>query len=230
MMNLRISFVLLSLVLAASTYAQECSTFFPFEKGANMEYTTFNKRGKVESITDNTVEEIDKNDASLKAVVATVLKDKKGKETFSGTYEVLCQDGKLLMDVNAMLNPQMTEAFSGYEVTVEGDALTLPYDLEVGKPLPDASSTITTSAEGINLVSMTVNITDRSVEDKATITTDAGTFECFKIRQTSNIKMMINRSYKTVEYYAEGVGMVRSETYDKRDKLQSYMELTAFEK
>lgn len=195
-----------------------------------MEYTTFSKKGKVESITENTVRVITENDDALEAEVGTVLKDKKGKESYTGTYQVFCKNGKLLMDVNSMFNPVMQQSFSGYEVTIEGDALTFPNDLAVGQDLPDASSTITTAASGINIASMDIEITDRKVEGKATISTDAGTYECFKISQTSNIKMMISRSYSTVEYFAEGVGVVRSETYDQRGKLQSYMELTAFEK
>lgn len=230
MMKLRILFVLLPLSFALNGIAQDCSTFFPFKKGAYMEYTTFDKKGKVESITENTVQVIEENEDQIRAELSTVLKDKKGKESYAGTYEVFCEDGKLLMDVNSMFNPAMQQSFSGYEVTIEGDALTFPNDIEVGQELPDAASKITTAASGINIASMNIEITDRKVEDKVTITTDAGTYECYKIRQTSSIKMMISRAYSTVEYFAEGVGVVRSETYDQRGKLQSYMELTAFGK
>lgn len=230
MMKFRILFVLLSVLIAGSSFAQDCSTFFPFKEEAYMEYTTFNKKGKVENITENTVKVINEEDGEVQAVVGTVLKDKKGKETYSGTYEVFCKDGKLMMDMNSMFNPAMQESFSGYEVTIEGDALTFPSDIEVGQDLPDASSEITTATSGIAIATLTLNITDRKVEDKVTVSTDAGTFECYKISQTSNIKMMISRSYSTIEYFTEGVGMVRSETYDQRGKLQSYMELTAFKK
>jgi len=195
-----------------------------------MEYTAFSKKGKVESITENRVQVIEEKDNQIRAELSTVLKDKKGKESYSGTFEVFCEDGKLLMDINSMFNPAMQQSFSGYEVTIEGDALSFPADIEVGQELPDASSKITTAAGGINIASMTMDITDRKVEDKTTISTDAGTYECFKIRQTSSIKMMISRSYSTVEYFAEGIGVVRSETYDQRGTLQGYMELTAFEK
>jgi len=229
-MKFRILLVLLPLSFALNSVAQDCSTFFPFKEGAYMEYTTFNKKGKVESITENTVKVINENDGEIEAEVSTVLKDKKGKESYSGTYQVFCKDGRLLMDVNSMFNPAMQQSFSGYEVTIEGDALSFPNDIEVGQELPDASSKITTAASGINIASMNIEITDRKVEGKATISTDAGSFECYKISQTSNIKMMISRSYSTVEYFAEGVGVVRSETYDQRGKLQSYMELTAIEK
>lgn len=195
-----------------------------------MEYTTFNKKGKVESITENTVKVINENGTEVQAEVGTVLKDKKGKESYSGTYEVFCKDGKLMMDMNAMFNPAMQQSFSGYEVTIEGDALTFPNEIEVGQTLPDASSRITTAASGINIATMNIEITDRKVGEKVTLSTDAGTFECYKISQTSNIKMMISRSYSTIEYFAEGIGVVRSETYDQGGKLQSYMELTAFKK
>jgi hypothetical protein len=229
-MKFKTLFLLLPILITYSSFAQECSTFFPFKEGAYMEYTAFSKKGKVESITENRVQVIEEKDNQIRAELSTVLKDKKGKESYSGTFEVFCEDGKLLMDINSMFNPAMQQSFSGYEVTIEGDALSFPADIEVGQELPDASSKITTAAGGINIASMTMDITDRKVEDKTTISTDAGTYECFKIRQTSSIKMMISRSYSTVEYFAEGIGVVRSETYDQRGTLQGYMELTAFEK
>ena len=225
-MKIRLMVSMVALCVTYS-YAQECSSFFPFEEGAYLEYTNFNKKGKVESITENTVTTITKADGATEAIVGTVLKDKKGKESYSGSYQVFCKDGKLLMDVNTIFNPAMQQSFSGYEVTIEGDALVFPNVLEVGEVLPDASSEITTAAGGLNIATMNIDITDRLVEGKSTITTAAGTFECYKISQLTSIRMMVSRAYGTVEYFAEGIGVVRSETYDQRGNLQSYMELTA---
>ena len=42
-------------------------------------------------------------------------------------------------------------------------------------------------------------------------------------------KMMIRIKNKSKEWYAEDVGMVRSETYNKRGKLMGYSELTKIE-
>lgn len=48
---------------------------------------------------------------------------------------------------------------------------------------------------------------------------EVGFFECYKISQIFNIKMMISCFYFMVEYFVEGVGVVRFEIYDGGGKL-----------
>ncbi|TXB62815.1 TapB family protein [Phaeodactylibacter luteus] len=226
----KITFLLALFAASFSAQGQDlCNNFFPFKEGVTMEYTTYSPKGKVENIQENTISAVATSGAGLRAEVVSVLKDKKGKEQFSGTFEVLCQDNQLLMDVNSMLNPAMQQSFDGMEVTVEGDALSIPATLNVGEELPDASTTISAGTSGLTIINMTVRITNRKVEAKEKVTTAAGTFDCYKISQESEIKMMMTRKFKSVEYYADGVGVVRSESYSSNGKLETYMELTAMD-
>jgi len=66
---------------------------------------------------------------------------------------------------------------------------------------------------------MTVNVSNRKVEAVESLTTPAGTFECYKISYDVATKMMINVKTKGVEWFSKGVGMVKSETYDSAGKL-----------
>ena len=129
-----------------------------------------------------------------------------------------------------MLNPAMQQSFANMEVSIEGEDLTIPKKLTEGQELPDASTNIKAGTGGINIVNMTVNITDRRVLGKESVTTPAGTFDCYKVTQTTDVKMMLGKEFSSIEYYAEGIGVVRSETYDKKGNLDGYMELTSFEK
>jgi hypothetical protein len=226
------NFCLLIAVLAFSfgAYAQDCSAFYPFREGAKMEYTNYDKKGKVESTTQNTVKVIKETASGLVAEVSTLIQDKKEKEVYSGTLEVRCEDGKLTFDLNSMIDPAIYESLSSMEIQLEGDALQMPNSLSVGQELPDASMKITAGTGGMTIMTTNIKIVNRKVEGKETITTSAGTFECYKLSQTTEVKMMISRSFDSVEYFAEGVGMVRTENYDKKGKLESYTELTAFEK
>ncbi len=80
-------------------------------------------------------------------------------------------------------------------------------------------------------MNMNVIIENRKVEAKETITTPAGTFECYKISSEISSKVaFVNQKFKSVDWFAKGVGMVRTETYDKKGKLESYALLTKFEK
>ena len=228
----KLTFFTLTLFFAWSALsAQEaCSAFYTFDEGVTFQYSSYNKRGKLQGMTESTISAIEDIENGKKAVLSSTIMDKKGKEQMSGQYEVFCQDNVLKMDVSGILNPGMQEAFAGMEVTIEGTALEVPNQLEVGMELPDANTKISAGTGGLTIVNMTVTIKDRKVEGMEEITTPVGTFNCYKLSQTSDIKMMISREYKSVDYFAEGVGMVRSEMYDKRGNLDSYMELTAYKR
>jgi hypothetical protein len=66
------------------------------------------------------------------------------------------------------------------------------------------------------------------VEALENMTTPAGTFKCYKIASTIETKSMISITTHTVEWMAKDVGVVRSENYNKKGKLTSYMVLTSF--
>lgn len=232
MKNSVVFFFLLFLGAAALQAQSDCSLFYPFKAGVQLEYTYFDKKGKLESKTQSTIKRI-KNLPSgngVEAVVANIVFDKKDKEQFSGEYVVRCEGGVIKMDASSMLNPAMQQSFSNMEVAIEGEDITIPKDLKAGQQLPDASTNIKAGANGINIVNMTVNITGRKVVGQETITTPAGTFKCYKLTQTTEVKMMLGKTFSSVEYYAEGIGLVRSETYDKKGGLEGYMELTRIEK
>ena len=58
------------------------------------------------------------------------------------------------------------------------------------------------------------------------ITVEAGTFRCYKVSQKTNSSVMgIKTEGITLTWYAKGVGAVKTETYDKKDKLLSTQEL-----
>ena len=225
------SLIFFFLFLGAALYAQsDCSMFYPFKEGVKLEYTYFDKKDRLESRAQSTIKMVKTLPNGVEAAITNTLYDKKDKEQFSGEYLVRCEDGVIKMDASSMLNPAMRQSFSNMEVTIEGEDLTIPRKLEVGKQLPDASTNIKAGTGGINIVNMTVNITERKVIGQETISTPAGTFNCYKLTQTTDVKMMLGKSFTSVEYYAEGVGVVRSETYDHKGDLEGYMVLTKFEK
>ena len=73
---------------------------------------------------------------------------------------------------------------------------------------------------------MTIYVTDRAVEARESLTTSAGTFDCIKITQKETTKMIVKIQATSKEWYAENIGMVRSESYNKKGKLTGYSVLT----
>ena len=83
------------------------------------------------------------------------------------------------------------------------------------------------SSNGMKMFTMNFKITERKVEAQESITTAAGTFECYKLSQKTNTKIsFMDKTYTSIAWYAPEIGSVRSETYSESGKLEGYRVLT----
>ncbi len=220
--------IFLSTLLPAQT---QCNVYFPFEKGAKMEYTSYDKKDRPEATMTHYVVSLEETGEGVMAEVETKMQDKKGKNAFDGSYTVRCKDNTLYMDMSNFLPQEMMESMGDMEAEVEGDGMVIPENLEVGQTLPDASTSIDMSSGTLgNLMKMTVNVVNRKVQRKESVITPAGTFDCYKITYDTEMKTIMKKTFSSAEWYAEGVGMVKSENYKKNGKVDSYMLLTKLEK
>lgn len=226
-MNCKI-FVLIAAFVISSTglFAQDCNTYYRFIENATYEYGYFDKKGKPEGRDVHKVTNLNTAaDGTLTAELQSkFIPEKKSAEVFETNSVIKCKDGIIQMDLSMNMASMMSQ-YQNMDITLEGTPLELPYDLKVGQTLPDATTKIKTGMNGMNLMSVTMSVTDRKVEAKETITTAAGTYECLKISQTMSMKTIMSKTFHTVDYFAEGVGLIRSETYNKKGKLESTRDL-----
>jgi len=116
------------------------------------------------------------------------------------------------------------------EINVDASEFEIPAgDAAAGTQLKDGSLVVKVGSSGVTMFQMTVLITDRKVETREEKTTPAGTFKCLMLSQHVSTKMVIKIEGASKEWYAEEVGLVRSETYNKKGKLTGYSELTKIE-
>ena len=113
------------------------------------------------------------------------------------------------------------------EVEISGTNLIIPNDLLEGRELPDSNMNMTINMNPIKL-KMNVNITNRKVSGKETITTPAGTFDCVILSYDFETKMGIKVSGTAKQWLAKGVGMVKQEDRNKKGRIISWSQLTAF--
>ena len=224
------SVLILFLFAASSLPAQDaCDGYYPFEEGTSFTLTTYNKKGKVSSSASHQLLQMQETTDGMEAEIHMEIADDKGKEIATSDYTVECRDGNFILDMQNMYT-SMNEAYAGLDATVETTGIIMPPQLEVGQELEDAHTKIQVSSSGFSVMTTEVTIEDRLVTDTETITTPAGTFECMIITSTFRSKaMMVNMEYQLIEWFAEGYGLIRSETY-RKGKLESYTELTAFER
>ncbi|MEQ8302015.1 MAG: hypothetical protein RIB47_01395 [Cyclobacteriaceae bacterium] len=222
-----LSILFITLISTSIGFAQ-CNEFYQLSEGSEWELESYNAKDKLTGRNTQKVSEFSSSSNSFVAKVHSVIYDKKDKEVMQGELDFKCENGTMIVDMRNFINDEQMKMFESYDMQVQAENLEVPSGLSVGQTLKDGSVTITANDAPMPM-RMTVNITDRKVVGKESITTPAGTFECFKITSKSNIntKMGIgmNFEFTTTEWLAPKVAIVRSESY-KGGKLQGYTQLT----
>ena len=229
MKMLRILFLFL-LTLSFANAQVDCRPYVPTEKGTKWEITNYNAKGKQQGKT--AFELVDKmvSGDDITFTIKHTSYDKKGEEIYSGSYEAKCVNGVFQLDMTSKMDGAAMQRFQNMDVTIDASDFELPdFDAAPDTTLADGELKVTVDAGGLGL-GMTVLITDRKVESNEELETPAGKYNCIVLTQHVSTKMMIKVQGKSKEWYAEGVGLVRSESYNKKGKLLGYSELTKFSK
>lgn len=206
------------------------SGYLAFRQGVSFELTNYDKKGKVSSIQQQKINSVEATDDGFKANTSMVLSNEKGKTLSEGSYNLECKNGVVYLDMSSMLDPRMMEGFKDMEMEISGAALEFPSNLKPGQTLSDGDVNVKAKTGGLTLMNITMSITNRKVESTEIVTTPAGTFECAKISQDSELKSIIKKKFKSVSWYAIGVGLVKSENIDEKGNVESSTLLTKFEK
>lgn len=224
--------VFLFIFLLPSLIAQtDCNAYLPGSEGTVWEVTHYSKKGKE---TGKMVYELVSREVTDEGVtyrVRSTSYDKKGEETFNNTFEAYCRDGKFSFDMSFMMNGEGMAGAGNMEMEMDATEFYLPdMNAAPGTPLPDAALQVALGGDSPVTMNFNVEVTNREIHGQEEITTPAGTFQTLKLSQDVSTKMIIGVKASSIEWYAEDVGMVRSETYNKAGKLTGYSELTRLDR
>ncbi|MBN2890633.1 MAG: hypothetical protein JXL97_02085 [Bacteroidales bacterium] len=214
-------------ILFSGLKAQDCFKYFPEKKGTSLEYTNYDKKDKVTSTTIRTV--VDKRTSGN---VVTV--DYKTETTpvdydtiIVQEFSINCEGGVIKIDMSNYYSGMDMGAYQGMEIEVQGDEIEFPSNPKAGQTLNDANMTIIVKNGGATFMTIETKIFNRKVEALESVSTTAGNFETVKITYDVSVKMgFINSQAKSAEWYSEKYGMIKSESYDKKGKLESSVKLT----
>jgi len=174
--------------------------------------------------------------------------DAKGKET--GTTTTVYKDVKMISDMDYDIVMETTVNAGGTVTTVEtgmevrnGSAMIsmgqgnidltatdpelmrIPNKLAVGYKLPLGEMIVDLGGFRVKNT-----ITENEIVNREEITTPAGTFKCYVLKQTSEGRVMGIKNETTLKvWYARGIGQVKMETYSKGE-LFSTSVLTSLKK
>ncbi|MBN2275205.1 MAG: hypothetical protein JXR41_01010 [Bacteroidales bacterium] len=212
------------------TLGQDCNMYLPETENTQLEYKSFDKKNKLTGSVVQKVSGITREAGSVNATIEAEYFDNKGKSQGKSELKARCENGIFYLDMRNFLNQESMEGFKDMEMQLEGGFLEMPSKLNVGDVLKPGDMKIVFSTEDTPVMTMTINITNRKVEAYEDVTTDAGTFKCYKISYDINTRMMFSIKAKAIEYYNEDVGMLKSESYTTAGALQGYTVLSAIKK
>ncbi|MFK8044015.1 MAG: hypothetical protein AB8B72_00870 [Crocinitomicaceae bacterium] len=205
-----------------------CSTYFPISVGMKWTMKNMDKKGK--EIGKVTMKVIDSKpaEAGIVFIMESEYSVEKEDEKQKTEFEYSCVDNVLKMNMDQFFPAEMMENES-LTFDIDTDGMEIPNSLTAGQKLKDASVSVIGKMEGIKVVDLTVTVTDRTVEKFEDVTTSAGQFNCAKITSKTNMKMgFINKTTSSIDWVSKDVGMVKSESYDKKGKLDGSTELVEF--
>jgi len=218
--------VCLIFFVAIEGISQNCSKYYPMDEGTTLEYTSYNGKGKNQGTISYTVTNVIDEGSTSSATMVMTYMDDKGKEAFTSEFTYSCTGNIVTIDYESLMSNQMLQQFDDMEMEVSGTDIELPNDLEVGQELPDANIIMKISMSGMNMNS-TMDMINRKVEKQESVTTPAGTFDCYVIYSENQSKMMmVNQNFPSRLWLAEDIGMVKQESYNKNGKLITSTVLT----
>jgi len=194
-------FYLFSFLLFATLALQAQRPYFCVTEGTVMEYANYDNEGDTSGYSRITVKNVEGSD---------------------GNYTITYQTAVLDSDRQLLFNPaEMTVSIENGNVSaslgavgiveVSGDVPEIPSRLAVGQELDGGVVKFTTMG-----MSFTSEILSHKVTGREELKTPAGTFKCYIVEMTTEARVFGRKSTSTTRnWYARGLGSIKSETLDE---------------
>lgn len=208
-------FTLICLLAAAGLHAQDCKNYYYLQNNKTIEMTIYNRKGDVAGRNVYQVSNVKPSGSSVTSEVNSEMFDKKGKSIAKSAMNIKCTGGVMMMDMKMMMPTAQQEQFK-MDAKADNVYIEYPNSMKPGDMLKDANMSMDVNNNGMQQ-SLTMNVTNRKVEGKESVTSPAGTWDCFKI--TSKTKLVIKigpigvpSNMESTEWFAPGFGVVKTET------------------
>jgi hypothetical protein len=205
--------------------AQE--TFFPTKKGTVLFYKTFDKKDKLTNTLRYTIKNVNINGKDMDITYLCELMDPKDQLVYKEEITILQKGDTLHVDMSNFINKAIFQqnGVIPAEIEISGNNMEIPLYLKSGDKLPDANIDMSMKLGFINM-KVTAQITNRKMETIEDVTVNAGTFKAYKFTSdVSSTAMGIKMKTSNADWYAKGIGLIKTIAYDKNGKQQSQTEL-----
>ena len=203
------------ILFSLTAFTQDCGNYLFLQKNKTIEMTIYNKKGEPNGLQVYQVSNVASDAGVTTASLNSEMFDKKGKSISKAASTVKCNGGVMMVDMKMMLPQQQAEKVGSVQAKSDNIYLLYPANMSVGDNLKDGNFTMDLNSGGIP-ETVTMIISNRKVEAKESVTTTAGTWDCFKIsyQGKTSVKMgpfPINMNIDGVEWYAPGFGVIKTQ-------------------
>ncbi len=216
-------------ILVSGLVAKAQDIFFPTKEGTVLEYKMYDKKEKESGMIRYTITNIKSEGDNMDITYLMESTDAKNKPLFKEELTIHKKGDKLYVDMSTFLKKIIFQKVGekATNIEIKGNDSEIPSNLKPGDILPDSNVDIAMKAGFIN-IKMSANVTERKVEALEKIAVKGGKFEAYKITSmVSSNAMGMKTNSPTAEWLVKGIGMVKSETYDKKGNITSYTELVS---
>jgi len=219
----KIVLIMSLIAFAFSAISQNCETYIPTTVGTKVTTQHFDKKDKLTSTVTTEIKSVEMIDGKQQVVVETQSVDADGIPSEKTELTYCCNGDVFEVDTKSMLDQGQMGAYESMQIEYTFENLQYPPKMTAGMQLKDGFVEAVVTNEGIKMVTIRVDVKDSKVEAIESITVPAGTYDAAKINQTIVSKTgFITIQMQSIQWMVNGIGAVRTETYNKKGKLVGY--------
>ena len=219
----------LAFLIFIQANGQDCKTMFTsYVKGASFETTHYDASNTVKGKNISTVTDLQNTTGGKIISLHAVSSDASNKKLGETDISIACEGNTVRLDFAGALSHVNSMAGRGnLDMKFDKTDIEFPANPVIGQTIPDDKivMSIVDKSSGTTMGTNTINFKNRKVVSKESVTTSAGTFECFKI--TSDMSMEMNmmgnamppRVHKSESYVSSSVGIAKAVAYDEAGKI-----------
>jgi hypothetical protein len=231
-----VTFSIMLFFAAIAACAQNCKGFYYLNNG-EVQMTTYDKKGEGTGKLTYTINGVSSSGSSVTANFTSEMVNDKGKTLSKGSGKYKCTNGVLYVDAKVAMPQENMAAYKDMDVKAEESFIEYPSTITAGQTLKDVNFTMEIYSKENLFATVTFDEVNRKAEVKESITTTAGTWDCWKITYDMKFKASmaplnigVPFNMKVTEWFAPGFGIVKSETYNKNGKLMGSTAITSVKK
>jgi hypothetical protein len=215
-LRMKLIAIILGLLCSLVNYAQDCPGYYFLQNNKTIEMAVLNKKGEQTAKQVYTVTNVENSGGTTTANLATEMFDKKGKTITKSKSTIKCTGSVMMVDMKMSMPTQPGGPSADADVKADDIYIEYPSNMNVGDALKDAKMHMDVDNKGMKQT-FDMEMWDRKVEAKESVTTPAGTWDCFKISYKAKMRIKtagigVPMNIEGTEWFAPGFGVVKTES------------------